>query len=234
MATLQAYEAFRRHWHTRSAEDLVEVVTGSAIPDRIHQLMRDTPREEVRRLDSPPHFYTVLRNEEEERHLREGISYRVVYSRSSLRRPRYLQENIIPCMRAGERARTLPRVPVKLTIVDRAVALVSFTIDDTERNDSLLVVRPCSLFRALEGLFELSWRSALPLDIRGGTHAHRLRARDRMLLTLLAAGADDDSIARELGISKRTFFRRLSELMSLAGATSRFQLALHACRNEWL
>ncbi|WP_073484398.1 hypothetical protein [Streptoalloteichus hindustanus] len=234
VATQRAYDAFRRHLCGQPTEDLVEVVTGAAIPERIKQLTHSIPRQEVRRLDSPPHFYSRVRNESEERQLREGISYRVVYSRSSLRRPHYLKENIVPCMKAGEQARTLPRVPVKLSVLDRSIAFVSFTIDDTERNDSLLIVRPSSLFRALEGLFELCWRSASPLDINGGTHAHRLRAHDRMLLALLAAGADDDSIARELGISKRTFFRRLSLLMEQAGATSRFQLALHASRNDWL
>ncbi|MDQ3406179.1 MAG: LuxR C-terminal-related transcriptional regulator, partial [Actinomycetota bacterium] len=51
---------------------------------------------------------------------------------------------------------------------------------------------------------------------------------------LLAAGANDDSIARQLGVSRRTVFRHLQRLMDHAGSTSRFQLAVHAVRHRWI
>jgi len=35
-------------------------------------------------------------------------------------------------------------------------------------------------------------------------------------------------------VSRRTFFRHLEKLMTSAGATSRFQLALYASHNGWL
>ncbi|MGH3735455.1 MAG: LuxR C-terminal-related transcriptional regulator [Micromonosporaceae bacterium] len=57
---------------------------------------------------------------------------------------------------------------------------------------------------------------------------------ERRLLALLAAGAGDETIARTLGVSRRTFFRYLEKLMSRAGATTRFQLAMHATRQGWL
>ncbi|MFD5423824.1 hypothetical protein ACFWJT_38140, partial [Streptomyces sp. NPDC127069] len=56
----------------------------------------------------------------------------------------------------------------------------------------------------------------------------------RRLLRLLAGGAGDEVIARELGISRRTFFRRLQILMARLGAENRFQMALQAQRNGWL
>jgi DNA-binding CsgD family transcriptional regulator len=37
-----------------------------------------------------------------------------------------------------------------------------------------------------------------------------------------------------LGISRRTFFRYLERLMNRTGASTRFQLALHAARENWL
>ena len=57
---------------------------------------------------------------------------------------------------------------------------------------------------------------------------------ERRLLALLATGAADDTIARTLGISRRTFFRYLERLMNRTGASTRFQLALHAARENWL
>jgi DNA-binding NarL/FixJ family response regulator len=41
-------------------------------------------------------------------------------------------------------------------------------------------------------------------------------------------------IARELGVSRRTLYRRLQVLMARLGAANRFQMALHAQRNGWL
>ncbi|MGV9897775.1 helix-turn-helix domain-containing protein, partial [Streptomyces tendae] len=57
---------------------------------------------------------------------------------------------------------------------------------------------------------------------------------DRRLLRLLAGGATDEVAARELGISRRTLFRRLQVLMARLGAANRFQLALQAQRAGWL
>lgn len=230
---LNAYEVFRRSVYSQSTEDLVEVVTGDAITDRIEQVTR-AARTEIRRLDSPPYYFTRSVNPVEHEHLAAGVGYRVVYAQAALQRPGYLSGNILPSIEAGEQARVLPDVPVKLTIVDSSVALVSLAIGEAECNRSLLMVRPCSLFSALVGLFEVSWRTALPVDVSGAAPEHRLKPVERTLLALLAAGASDEAIARELGVSRRTFFRHLERLMHRSGATSRFQLALHAARHEWV
>lgn len=74
-------------------------------------------------------------------------------------------------------------------------------------------------------------RSALP---RRHGPPRRSAPADRRLLWLLAGGASDDVIARELGISRRTLFRRLQVMMARLGAANRFQLALQAQRNGWL
>ena len=82
----------------------------------------------------------------------------------------------------------------------------------------------------------------LRVDVLGPIRARDAEARDitpdgalqRRLLALLATGAADDTIARTLGISRRTFFRYLERLMNRTGASTRFQLALHAARENWL
>jgi DNA-binding CsgD family transcriptional regulator len=232
---LNAYDEFRRTVHNESTTHLIEVVTGSAIVERIHQIKGGAQRE-ILAIDSPP-YYIGGPNQEEIEHLKRGISYRVVYSPESVEVPGYLTENILPCVEAGEQARVLPDVPAKLTIIDGSLAFVSMSVRDTDVNRSLLIIRPSSLLTALVGMFELCWRNALPLHASASGQAaedDRLEPIERRLLSLLATGAADDTIARTLGISRRTFFRYLERLMSRTGASTRFQLALHATREGWL
>jgi sugar-specific transcriptional regulator TrmB/DNA-binding CsgD family transcriptional regulator len=229
---LNAYDEFRRTVHNESTTHLIEVVTGSAIVERIHQIKGGAQRE-ILAIDSPP-YYIGGPNQEEIDHLKRGVAYRVVYSPESVEVPGYLTENILPCVEAGEQARVLPDVPAKLTIIDGSIAYVSMSVRDTEVNRSLLIIRPSSLLTALIGMFELCWRNALPLHASVGAEDDRLEPIERRLLALLATGAADDTIARTLGISRRTFFRYLERLMNRTGASTRFQLALHAARESWL
>jgi len=229
---LNAYDEFRRTVHNESTTHLIEVVTGSAIIERIHQIKGGAQRE-ILAIDSPP-YYIGGPNQEEIDHLKRGVSYRVVYSPESVEVPGYLTENILPCVEAGEQARVLPDVPAKLTIIDGSIAFVSMSVRDTDVNRSLLIIRPSSLLTALIGMFELCWRNALPLHASVGAEDDRLEPIERRLLALLATGAADDTIARTLGISRRTFFRYLERLMNRTGASTRFQLALHAARENWL
>jgi sugar-specific transcriptional regulator TrmB/DNA-binding CsgD family transcriptional regulator len=229
---LNAYDEFRRTVHNESTTHLIEVVTGSAIVERIRQIKGGAQRE-ILAIDSPP-YYIGGPNQEEIDHLKRGVAYRVVYSPESVEVPGYLTENILPCVEAGEQARVLPDVPAKLTIIDGSIAYVSMSVRDTEVNRSLLIIRPSSLLTALIGMFELCWRNALPLHASVGTEDDRLEPIERRLLALLATGAADDTIARTLGISRRTFFRYLERLMNRTGASTRFQLALHAARENWL
>jgi sugar-specific transcriptional regulator TrmB/DNA-binding CsgD family transcriptional regulator len=229
---LNAYDEFRRTVHNESTTHLIEVVTGNAIVERIRQIKGGAQRE-ILAIDSPP-YYIGGPNQEEIDHLKRGVSYRVVYSPESVEVPGYLTENILPCVEAGEQARVLPDVPAKLTIIDGSIAFVSMSVRDTDVNRSLLIIRPSSLLTALIGMFELCWRNALPLHASVGTEDDRLEPIERRLLALLATGAADDTIARTLGISRRTFFRYLERLMNRTGASTRFQLALHAARENWL
>ncbi|RSN24290.1 helix-turn-helix transcriptional regulator [Streptomyces sp. WAC 05977] len=233
LAVQTAYRAFRRaHSGMPDAQDLLEVVTGDAIIPRLQHLAT-TVRHQVRRLDSPPYFTGGRRNLLEEEQLRRGITYRCVYSGASLGDPGYLAANILPCLRAGEQARLLPELPVKLTLFDDRAATIALTIREADRNQSIVIVRPCSLFSALEGLFETSWAAALPLDRHGRTAEQPIRPVERELLLLLAAGRKDDEIAAELGVSRRTLFRYLENLMDRAGVSSRFQLGVFAAHNDW-
>ncbi|MQS98773.1 LuxR family transcriptional regulator [Streptomyces jumonjinensis] len=227
-----AFESFRRQRLAAYTDDLVEVVTGDTIGPRIRQAWASA-REQIRQFESPPYFPLPGATDDALATLARGVTQRVVYSRESLEHPGHLREVIEPCVKAGEQARVLPSVPVKLVIIDEAYALVSLSIKEADVHNSMLVVQPCGLLSALMALFEQSWRNALPFPGRT-TRPGGLPSADRRLLWLLAGGASDDVIAREMGISRRTLFRRLQILMARSGATNRFQLALQAQRNGWL
>ncbi|QEU96756.1 LuxR family transcriptional regulator [Streptomyces kanamyceticus] len=227
-----AFESFRRQRLAAYNDDLVEVVTGEAIGPRIRHAWASA-REQIRQLESPPYFPLAGATDDALATLARGVTQRVVYSREALEHPGHLTEVIEPCVNAGEQVRVAASVPVKLVIIDEAYALVSLSIREADVHNTMLVVQPCGLLSALIALFEQSWQSALPFH--GGTaRPGGLPPADRRLLWLLAGGANDDVVARELGISRRTLFRRLQILMARLGAANRFQLALQAQRSGWL
>ncbi|MBT2407697.1 MULTISPECIES: LuxR family transcriptional regulator [unclassified Streptomyces] len=235
-----AFDAFRRRRSGAFKNDLVEVATGEEIGPRLRQAWASACGQ-IRQLDSPPYFPIPTATDEALATLARGVTQRVVYSRESLEFPGNLIRSIEPCIAAGEQARVVSSVFVKLIIIDDACALVSLSIQEVDVHHTLLIVQPCGLFSALAALFEQTWHSALPLhasrtpSLRGpaGPPQRPLPA-DRRLLALLAGGVPDQDIARELGISRRTLFRRVELLMARLGATTRFQLALQAQRRGWL
>ncbi len=156
-----AFEAFRRQRLAAYHDDLVEVVTGEAVGPRMRQAWASA-REQIRQLDSPPYFPLPGATDDALATLARGITQRVVYSQASLEHPGQLEESIEPCVEAGEQARVLPSVPVKLLIIDEAYALVSLSIREADVHNSMLVVQPCGLLSALVALFEQTWRGALP------------------------------------------------------------------------
>ncbi|MGV9291278.1 LuxR family transcriptional regulator [Streptomyces sp. NPDC003719] len=227
-----AFESFRRRRLAAYNDNLVEVVTGEDIAPRMRHAWASA-REQIRQFESPPYVPLATVTDDALATLARGVKQRVVYSRESLEYPGHLKNVVEPCIEAGEEARVLPSVPVKLLIIDEAYALVSLSIKEADVHNTMLVVQPCGLLSALTALFEQAWHSALPVHGRTARPAG-LPPADRRLLRLLAGGATDEVIARELGISRRTLFRRLQILMTRLGAANRFQMALQAQRSGWL
>lgn len=214
---------------------LVEIIPEQAVPRITVQLNRQAT-EDVMWVNAPPYLGTVEAPEVHElQRLSQGVRYRCIYARQMLDDPRLLdvvRRDVI----AGEQARVVDRVPLKLGIVDRRIALVPLL---TGSAASSLLVHRCSLLDALIALFETMWLSALPLDgivgaapgdgVDGG-----LASEDSRLVTLLLAGNTDEAVARHLGMSKRTVVRRVRQLMDRAGVTSRMQLGWQASQLGWI
>ncbi|GAA3197923.1 TrmB family transcriptional regulator [Nonomuraea roseoviolacea] len=229
IAVGNAFETHRRSARRGAVESPVEVVTGPAVKLRIRQLV-NSARHEIRRLDRPPHLFGAVNRAEIEQ-LARGVAYRVVYARESLELPGYLEKNVTPCVEAGEQARAAADLPVNMTILDKDLAWL--TRPEDGRDATLTIVYSGGLLEALAGLFESCWKTAIPLHLATGT-GPSVRAADRRLLVLLNAGVSDSRAAESLGMSRRTFYRRLEQLMALTATTTRFQLAVAAAQRGWL
>jgi DNA-binding CsgD family transcriptional regulator len=127
--------------------------------------------------------------------------------------------------RGGERFRFTSSVPFSAVIVDETVAIVDVSAFDPSGFGSA-VIRARSMVLALIALAEHLWNLGSPLS-SGGVASER---RDQMILALLAAGAPDATIARQVGVSQRTVERRVRALMDQLGAGTRFQAGVQAAR----
>ncbi|MGN9907654.1 helix-turn-helix transcriptional regulator [Phytohabitans sp. LJ34] len=114
------------------------------------------------------------------------------------------------------------RVPAKLIIVDRKVAVFPVAPDNPERG--YLEVAQETMVSALVAMFEREWHRAddpptLPARLT-------LHPRERAVVARLAEGHTDASAARDMLISPRTVANILRRLMDRLGVENRFQLGL--------
>ncbi|GAA3865856.1 helix-turn-helix transcriptional regulator [Streptomyces sedi] len=115
--------------------------------------------------------------------------------------------------------RTAPLPPMGLLLIDGTTALV---LVDSALGRCAAQVDDATLVGTLLSLFEGLWRRSAPpglpgWDGRGGAPL------TRAVLRALSEGVTDETAARELGMSVRTYRRHVAEIMSRLGARSRFQ-----------
>lgn len=129
----------------------------------------------------------------------------------------------------GIDVRLTPHLAFSVLAVDRTAALID--ISHIDSGGGSLQVQQRELASALMdmclGLFALA--TPLPRTPRSLSVA-RLTERDGQIMALLAAGASDLTMARQLDISQRTVERRVRAIMVELGATTRFQAGAIAGR----
>jgi DNA-binding CsgD family transcriptional regulator len=128
--------------------------------------------------------------------------------------------------------REAPQVPLKLLVLDRAVALLPADPARIERG-YVEVAQP-EVVHALADLFERHWATAFDPHA-GAVRPIALTARERALVDLLALGHTDMTAAAHLRISARSVTNTLRRLMDRLSVDNRFQLglvlgAMHAAR----
>ncbi|MDT7788951.1 MAG: hypothetical protein QOF58_7370 [Pseudonocardiales bacterium] len=222
---------YERAAGVRAPADLVEVVHGAeAISFRVGQVMR-TARHEVRFVDKPPYAKppTSLHPVEEEL-LQRGVRFRGIYERQALEL-HDLRADLEMGLSLGEEARVVAIAPTKMILADAHLGLIP--LNSTEGTsgtvlESAVIVHRSALLDSLGALFSRLWEDAVPLALPGEPSSNEISIADARLLALLATGLPDRSIAKQLGLSYRTFQRRLHRLMDELGAQTRFQAGLRA------
>jgi DNA-binding CsgD family transcriptional regulator len=121
---------------------------------------------------------------------------------------------------AGAEHRILPTLPAKMVIIDRAIVMTPVDPEDPLQGVWQITAKP--LVRALVEMYQRLWgQAAEPVRWPAG-----LSARERAVVTLLAEGCTDQTVAEQLGLSRRTITYTVADLMEKYGARSRFHLAL--------
>ncbi|MET8307730.1 LuxR C-terminal-related transcriptional regulator [Micromonospora sp. NPDC005173] len=215
---------------------LIEVVQGGGNVDAVGGLVH--ARHEVSVLHAPPSLVRMALHGDEQRQAPCGeAEIRVLCAAADPDLPEMLA--FARWMRPeGEHIRVLPAVPLKLVLIDRRTALLPLISDEAGAEPSIMVVRESALTDALQALFEVLWRQAVPLWDHSdtppeATEAGELTDAERSLVGLLAVGMKDEAIARHLDISVRTLRRRIGDLQARLGAGGRFQAGVQAARRGW-
>lgn len=155
--------------------------------------------------------------------LERGVVLRSIYLHSALNDPdttsylRRLEER-------GSETRTVATLPLQMLVVDRCTAVIP--IDPERSAAGALVVRSRGALVALLALFESVWLAARPLHEPRRSGGVELSDTEREILRILATGATDEVVGRQLGVSVRTVRRLTSGLMDRFQAQSRFELGL--------
>ncbi|MYZ36339.1 helix-turn-helix domain-containing protein [Streptomyces sp. MnatMP-M17] len=237
LAAVLLAEEYRAEATEPAVHDLVEVVTGaSAVAHRFLQLQLGAAEEVCALVTGKPVAVTGIDNEAEERAAARGVAYRVVIEREVLSLPAGITE-LSAALGRDEQVRVVERVPTKLVVADRTLAMVPLTGRGAE--PAVLVVHASGLLESLVGLFESVWREALPLRLGadGAVTEGRMPGPDSTdleILSLLLAGMTDASVAKQLDLGLRTVQRRVKGLMELSGVTTRLQLGWHAYEKGWV
>ncbi|WP_406066898.1 LuxR C-terminal-related transcriptional regulator [Streptomyces sp. NBC_01077] len=254
----QLSEDYRAGGRRHDAGQLVEVITGASV---IRQRLRHMAygAGEMRWLcKARPVALAAAENDEEWELLARGVRYKTIYERELLEGPGMV-DNVARSIRAGEQARAVGTLPVRLVIADSSMAICPLVYESGEGRDdaegaagpadrvgepTAAVVHSSSLLDALIALFESQWAAATPLhvtdsgelaDFDGSPRpAVHLADDERYLLSLIVAGVADKAIASQLWVSQRTVQRRIQVLMQRAGALTRTQLVWQAAQRGWL
>ncbi|MFI6948634.1 helix-turn-helix transcriptional regulator [Streptomyces sp. NPDC050422] len=215
----------------------VEVLSGPAAIRRRLVTMQQRATWEVCALvpNSPMPVLTFQDNQEmDSAVMRRGVTQRSVVDRVWLEQP-VTAALLMSSVAEGQHISVTDRLPIKLVIVDRRIALLPL---DPEREEEpvALVVHRTGLLTALVSLFEEHFEKGWRLSPAGTERPEEspVAAIDRQIVALLHVGLTDAAIARQLGMGHRTVQRRLHALMDEVGAATRFQLGWYAARAGWL
>ncbi|MEV7570087.1 helix-turn-helix transcriptional regulator [Streptomyces tanashiensis] len=130
---------------------------------------------------------------------------------------------------AGAEVRISPAPPAhEAIVVDRRLAVLAAPRSAAGEPRTYSVVREPGVVAGVRALFETVWATSADLATYRRTPFPRLGDAERTVLRALAAGHTDEAASRRLGVSLRTYRRRVADVMDALDARSRFQAGLRA------
>ncbi len=117
-------------------------------------------------------------------------------------------------------------LPHETIIVDHRFAILAGAHSPGGREYTLTTAP--TLVGGVYALFEAAWETATDLKAFLRDERPRLDTESRKVLRALGSGATDETAARQLGMSLRTYRRRVAELLATLDAGSRFQAGVRA------
>lgn len=217
------------------------VITSSSVetledPHLIHRVLIDYGRDVAEKvlIAQPGQGSTADVQEENIRKdlelLNHGVERKTLYD-ASTRDHVPTRKAVAAISAAGGQFATLPRVPLRMLIFDRKLALVARQLRHDDK--AALVVRDPHLIHIFTQLFEFAWELSEPfmVDEPGPSP---LNGTQQAILKGLAAGHSDEVIARRLDINVRTCRRHIAWMLETLKADSRFQAGVKAHQAGWI
>lgn len=159
-----------------------------------------------------------------------GVERRTLYD-ISIRDHVPTRKAVAAITAGGGQFGALPRVPLRMLIFDRKLALVARQLNHDDK--AALVVRDPHLIHIFTQLFDFAWELSEPFLLDQPTPSP-LNGTQQAILKALALGYSDDVIARRLDISVRTCRRHIAWMLEQLNAESRFQAGIKAHQAGWI
>ncbi|GGR50516.1 helix-turn-helix transcriptional regulator [Streptomyces roseolus] len=160
--------------------------------------------------------------------LRRGVRLRTLMG-AGLLRDRATLAYMRELVAHGARVRVARQPVERMIVVDRSAALTP--IDPAHTARGALLVREPGLVATLVALFERMWEAAEELP---GEDAGLPSDVERSVLAMLREADKDETAARRLGMSVRTYRKHLAAVTRRLGAANRVEAALLAHEKGWL
>jgi DNA-binding NarL/FixJ family response regulator len=156
--------------------------------------------------------------------IHEGLLVRKLYTSAALADD-VQRTHLLQLLTVGAQVRICDAgLPHETIIIDRRVMLLAGPGVPGDRE--FTVTTSPALIDGVLALFDATWEGAVPLADR--QDLPMLDPDVRAILRTLSAGLTDEAAARRMGISLRTYRRRVAELMKALDSDSRFQAGLRA------
>jgi sugar-specific transcriptional regulator TrmB/DNA-binding CsgD family transcriptional regulator len=224
---------YRAEHLARESATVFEIVRGQEALRQRSMHMLHSARSEVLNMIKPP----IIAIQSQDRVVPSDMARgRVIFETSSLEQPDAL-DAVQAGLRRNDEVRVHTKLPAKMLITDRSLALVPLTQRDTTPVGVL--IHESVVLDGLIALFDYVWAASARLHVDNVNSPppdgdSPLSAEDRRLLSLLLSGLTDEAIAMHFQVSVRTVQRKVRGLMEAASVRTRMQLAWEASRHNWV